>query len=294
MRTVWTQGGTVYQRFVASHSLDKINTRICARTLFCSHPTHACTQHIISTTSSSALPSISYAYSSTLEDGLPPPNITCQDSNTLRVRGLVGDASMVYEFLVQATAPDGTVKCHQSPVPPGSPPNATIQVTSAKEAWLSWVGGTNFDQDAGNNASSYMFQGVDPHATLLSFLSAPSFWSVSFDDILAEHVKDYQDVTAKFTLNLGQTAQLTTSTDELMNRYQIDATGNLAGNVYIEWLLFNFGRYLLTSSARGDLPANLQGKWANDLGNAWSAGMSHHRSSNHRQLTIYSVYCNLS
>jgi len=79
-----------------------------------------------------------------------------------------------------------------------------------------------------------------------------------------------------------------------MNRYQIDATENLAGNVYIEWLLFNFGRYLLASSARGDLPANLQGKWANDLGNAWSAGMSHRRSSNHRQLTIYSVYCNLS
>jgi len=201
---------------------------------------------------------------------------------------------MVYEFLVQATAPDGTVKCNQFTVPPGSPPNATIEVISAKEAWLSWVGDTNFDQDAGNDASSYTFQGIDPHATLLSFLSAPSPSSVSFDDILAEHVKDYQDVTAKFTLDLGQRAQLTIPTDELMNRYEIDAKGNLAGNIYIEWLLFNFGRYLLASSARGDLPANLQGKWANGLGNAWSAGMSCDCSSNHRQLTIYPVYCNWS
>lgn len=79
--------------------------------------------------------------------------------------------------------------------------------------------------------------------------------------------------------------QLDTSADELMKRYQIDATGNLAGNVYIEWLLFNFGRYLLASSARGGLPANLQGKWANGLGNAWSAGMSCGRPPNHERLT---------
>ena len=285
-RTVWTQGGVVYQRYVVSHPLVKFNLRLYPRTLFCSHPTYTCTQHIMSTTSSTALPSVSYAYSSALEDGLPTPNVTCLGPGTLQVRGLVGSASMVYEFLMEATAPDGTVKCIQFPVPPGSPPNATIEVTSAKEAWLSWVGGTNFDQDAGNEASSYTFQGTDPHETLLSFLNAPSLSFASFVDILAGHVKDYQGIIAKFALDLGQKVQLDTSTDELMKRYQIDATGNLVGNVYIEWLLlFNFGRYLLASSLRGGLPANLQGKWANGLGNAWSAGMSCGRPPNHERLT---------
>lgn len=36
--------------------------------------------------------------------------------------------------------------------------------------------------------------------------------------------------------------------------------------------MFNYGRYLLGSSARGALPANLQGKWALDIANPWGGG----------------------
>ncbi len=52
-----------------------------------------------------------------------------------------------------------------------------------------------------------------------------------------------------------------------MAAYEVDV-----GNPYLEWLMFNFGRYLLVGSAPGKLPANLQGKWARDIGNPWSAG----------------------
>jgi hypothetical protein len=38
--------------------------------------------------------------------------------------------------------------------------------------------------------------------------------------------------------------------------------------------MFNYGRYLLGSSARGTLPANLQGKWASGNANPWGAGTS--------------------
>ena len=69
-----------------------------------------------------------------------------------------------------------------------------------------------------------------------------------------------------FGLDLGQTADFNTPTDELVAAYETDV-----GNPYLEWLLFNFGRYLLASSARGALPANLQGKWAKDASNPWSA-----------------------
>ncbi|KXN85658.1 putative alpha-fucosidase A [Leucoagaricus sp. SymC.cos] len=256
-RTVWTQNGATYQR-----------------TLFCSHPTKACTQHTTITSSSSkTLPSLSYVFSSALEDGLPAPNITCINSETFQVRGFIGTPSMMYELLAHATAPGGTVRCIQFPVSSGSPPNATIEVTgSAKEAWITWVGDTNFDQDAGNDASGFTFRGPDPHDTLLSLINIPAAPAATFDAILTEHVKDYQAVVkTPFSLDLGQTAQMNTPTDVLMNQYQIDAVGNLDANVYIEWLVFNFGRYLLASSARGALPANLQGKWGDGLGNAWGA-----------------------
>ncbi|TCD62716.1 hypothetical protein EIP91_006542, partial [Steccherinum ochraceum] len=67
-------------------------------------------------------------------------------------------------------------------------------------------------------------------------------------------------------ISLGQEPDLTKSTDELKNAYETDT-----GNPYLEWLLFNFGRYLLVGSAPGVLPANLQGKWGRDLSNPWGA-----------------------
>jgi alpha-L-fucosidase 2 len=182
---------------------------------------------------------------------------------------------MMYELLVHATAPGGTVRCVPFPVCFGCPLNATIEVSgSAKEAWITWVGDTNFEQDAGNAASGFTFQGPDPHDTLMTLLNnITTGHSASFNSILAEHVNDYQAVAVTpFALDLGQTAQLNTPTDQLMKKYQVDAVGNLNANVYTEWLVFNFGRYLLASSARGVLPANLQGKWANGVGNAWGAG----------------------
>ena len=59
----------------------------------------------------------------------------------------------------------------------------------------------------------------------------------------------------------------TVPTDQIVASYQMNV-----GNPYLEWLTFNFGRYLLATSARGALLANLQGKWGDGWTNAWSAG----------------------
>ena len=41
-------------------------------------------------------------------------------------------------------------------------------------------------------------------------------------------------------------------------------------------LYFNYGRYLLVaSSATGELPANLQGKWNEDIAPAWDRDYHH-------------------
>ncbi|KAF5381765.1 hypothetical protein D9615_005480 [Tricholomella constricta] len=259
-RTTWTQSGTTY-----------------LRSTFCSHPTQACTQHFTSTISkgsAAGLPSLSYSFSSALEPGMPAPNITCLDSNTLRIRGTIeSSGGMLYEILARLrTTPVGnanTTQCLQSPVPIEAPANATLQVTAgtAREAWISWVGGTEYSMDAGNAASDFSFRGPDPHAALLKLISSPSRAATTFSATLSQHVADYKAaLTDKFSLSLGQTPRLDVPTDVVKAAYKIDT-----GDKYLEWLLFNYGRYLLASSGRGALPANLQGKWANGYGNAWGA-----------------------
>lgn len=246
------------------------------RSTFCSHPTQTCTQHITSTVSSSApagLPALSYAFSSELEPDLPAPNITCQDSSTLRIRGFVDTPGMLYEILARVSvtgSPVNVVKCIQFPVPFGAPPNATIEVVggSVREAWISWVGGTEYSMDAGDAAHDFSFRGPDPHDALLRLINPPSTGVMTYARILAQHIADYKAaLTDKFSLSLGQTPRLDVPTDVIKAAYKTDI-----GDPYLEWLLFNYGRYLLASSGRGVLPANLQGKWANGHGNAWSSG----------------------
>ncbi|TFY76710.1 hypothetical protein EWM64_g7300, partial [Hericium alpestre] len=84
-RTQWTQNGTSF-----------------LRTSFCSNPAQACIEHI---NASNTLPTLTYALSTTLEAGLPVPNVTCLDSSTLDIRGQVGAPGMVYELLARVQAP---------------------------------------------------------------------------------------------------------------------------------------------------------------------------------------------
>lgn len=241
-----------------------------ARDSFCSHPTKACVQH--TSVNSGQLPNITYGFSYGLEPGIPTPNITCLDNSTLRVRGLVSDPGMLFEFLgkAQATSTKGNVSisCASVPSDSMSSTNATVVVSGASDAWFTWVGGTNYDQDAGDLEHEFTFRGPDPHQALLSLLAAASPSGGSYSFALATHTVDYKAIMNPFALSLGQTPNLSTPTDKLVAAYQIDV-----GDAYLEWLLFNYGRYMLASSARGDLPANLQGKWAKDISNAWSAGM---------------------
>lgn len=177
------------------------------------------------------------------------------------MNNLVDNPGMAYEMLARVRTDAGSIACSQS----GS--NATITVNGAHEAWVTWVGDTEYSMDAGDAAHNFSFRGVDPHDSLVSLLSAAT--SKSYNDLYSEHVQDYTSLMNAFSLNLGQEVDLSTPTDELLSAYTVDV-----GNKYVEWLAFNFGRYMLAGSARGSLPANLQGKWAPDSSSSWGAGES--------------------
>lgn len=173
---------------------------------------------------------------------------------------------MLYEILGRVhTSSNNGAKISCTPLNV-SPPNATITVTGASDAYITWVGDTEYSMDAGDAAHNFSFKGPDPHAALLKLVNAPSLQR-AYPQILREHVSDWTSVLSSFSLSIGQKPDFDKPTDVLKDAYIADV-----GNPYLEWLTFNLGRYLLVGSARGKIPANLQGKWAKGSGNPWSAG----------------------
>ncbi|KEP47282.1 glycoside hydrolase family 95 protein [Rhizoctonia solani 123E] len=124
------------------------------RTYFCSNPTQACTVHTISSTKGGY--SATYSFSSL--DGLPKRNITCLDSTTARLRGYVGPPGMLYELLAKIHKSDaggGSAKC----VIDSTTGDAQLVANGTTEAWVTWVGGTEYSMDAGDAAHNYSFKG---------------------------------------------------------------------------------------------------------------------------------------
>ena len=181
---------------------------------------------------------------------------------------------MSYAFVFSAFAsPSARVQCIQFPVAFGAPPNATLQVITPAnatntEAWITWIGDTEYDMNAGDAAHNFSFAGEKPVPKLQARL--PIIASSDYQTLLKQHTDDIKSVLSdSFALDLGQKPNVDLPTDALRSQYTVDGPQS---NAYLDWLLFNYGRYLLASSSRSVLPANLQGKWANGISNAWSAG----------------------
>ena len=180
---------------------------------------------------------------------------------------------MVYELLFRVSVPSGVspfiVQCSPLSVESGGTPNATIQVSGGytSEAWVTWVGASDYAMTTGNFVHNFTFRGEDPHEAVVNIASSTT---TSYQIALKDHISSFTALLHEpFSLSLGQTPKLDVPTDMLRARYQVDV-----GDPYLEWLIFNLGRYLLASSASGVLPANLQGVWADGWKNAWSAGVS--------------------
>ncbi|MCW3108814.1 MAG: alpha-L-fucosidase [Segetibacter sp.] len=109
------------------------------------------------------------------------------------------------------------------------------------------------------------YRGGDP-----SILSANQMSAVdkrNYEVIKKDHIADYQQYFKRVDLDLGTSDGSYFPTDA-----RLAATQNGYLDPKLIQLYYQFGRYLLISSSRpGDLPANLQGIWADGLNPPWSA-----------------------
>lgn len=122
--------------------------------------------------------------------------------------------------------------------------------------------GTNFLQD-----HSQQWLGKHPHAAVSQQVDAAA--KIRLPELLEQHVRDYQSLFRRFSLNVGSTApeQLKKTTLARLEAYAKEGTPDPD----LEALFCQFGRYLLISCSRpGSLPANLQGVWNDSNEPPWA------------------------
>ena len=135
--------------------------------------------------------------------------------------------------------------------------NGTIAVEGADAATLILTTGTNFKSfedvtgDPGANASAVM----------------DKVTKKTYAQILADHLKDYQAIFNRVSLNLG--AADASAGDITSTRVK---NFNSTNDPSLVELHYQYGRYLLIASSRkGGQPANLQGIWNKDTSPIWGS-----------------------
>jgi alpha-L-fucosidase 2 len=115
-------------------------------------------------------------------------------------------------------------------------------------------------------AASTNYRGNDPQTSCERWIKQAA--AQNYAKLRAAHVADYQSLFNRVELELGDSGSLSQlTTDKRLERVK---QGGEDDQLIAQY--FQFGRYLLISSSRpGDLPANLQGVWADGFRPPWNS-----------------------
>lgn len=171
------------------------------------------------------------------------------DGQGLILRGEVEPGGIRFEARVIVTTAGGKVSIETE----GNA--ARICVFAANSAVVMVVGASSF--------VNYRDISGDPGSRCSDYLSALA--GVTWEQIRAAHLKDYQALFGTVQLDLG-VKPLDKPTDKRVAEFDPNEDLQL-----IE-LYFQFGRYLMISGSRpGTLPLNLQGIWNEELKPSWGS-----------------------
>jgi len=163
---------------------------------------------------------------------------------TLRIAGTVTDNQMEYEALFKVVKSGGTFSTSGTD---------KLVVTGADSVYIVMNCATNYV----NDYPTYRRE-VDLAAEVAECVDKAA--SKPYETLLADHTADYKELFDRVGFDLGGTAPALT-TDQLLSGYKGGSLSD-SDKKYLEELYFQYGRYLLIASSRGDsLPANLQGIW---------------------------------
>jgi len=157
--------------------------------------------------------------------------------------------ALTYEAQVRVLHEGGTVKAE----------GGKVTFANATTITLLLAAGTDFVQDRRRG-----WKGAAPHGKVTALLDSAA--KRSWEDLLAEHLSDYQGLFKRVSLDLGSSPADALPTDVRLENFK----NTKERDPQLETLLFQYGRYLtIASSRQGGLPANLQGKWNNAYYPPW-------------------------
>ena len=181
---------------------------------------------------------------------------------------LTGKLGIDYEAHLRPMVSGGSVVCA----------DGELKVSDADEVTLLVVGATSY-----NSATDIS---GDATARCEKYLGA--IGDKSYQDLRSAHIASHQALFNRVKLDLGTSRAVKNPTDQ-----RLRAVKRGEHDPQLETLYFQFGRYLLISSSRpGQLPANLQGKWAQQYNAAWNS--DYHFNINFQMNYWPAQVCNLS
>lgn len=180
--------------------------------------------------------------------------LEAEGANGLVYRAKLDNNGMEYVVRVRALVQGG-----QTTVADGK-----IRIQGADEVLFLVTADTdyliNFNPDY-TNPKTYV--GVDPEATTRQWMDQAV--AAGYDALLAAHLQDYQALFNRVKIQLGNDEFKDMPVNRRLAEYRKGKT-----DTYLEELYYQFGRYLLIASSRqGNLPANLQGIWHNNVDGPW-------------------------
>ena len=171
---------------------------------------------------------------------------------------------MKFAFRIKAEAKGGQVRIE----------NGKIKVCNADEVVFLLTADTdykfNFNPDF---SDSKTYVGNDPEKTTLAMMD--QLKGKDYNSLYATHKEDYCNLFKRVELNLNPNRPMTLqypATTDLPTDVRLEKYRKTQNDFHLEEMYYQFGRYLLIASSRpGNMPANLQGIWQNNVDAPWHA-----------------------
>lgn len=184
-----------------------------------------------------------------------PSNIRTDGTDGLVYTGVLNNNGMKFAFRIKAIAKGGTVIAQNDRLIVKGADRVVFLLTADTDYKM------NFNPDF-KNPKTYV--GDDPELTTQSMMNQALL--KGYETLANNHKADYTALfnRVKLTLNPDVTGSDLPTYQRLANYRKGQPDFRL------EELYYQFGRYLLIASSRpGNLPANLQGMWHNNLDGPW-------------------------
>ena len=177
-------------------------------------------------------------------------------------KGKLDNNGMEYTVRIKAEAKGGNYVLEEN----------SIRIEGADEVCFYITADTdykiNFDPDF-NDPQTYV--GVNPEETTKAWIR--NAVAKGYDELFKEHYADYSALFNRVELDINPNAPTTLEypgVQHLPTPQRLASYRTGKPDFGLEQLYFQFGRYLLISSSRpGNLPANLQGMWHNNVDGPW-------------------------